>query len=91
MSITTVTWRQAIAAIIAVVVGLFAVTVVLSSDGLPAVDASSSRALHWFVHRPSGKVVLVDGYGGRAIASIDAEVERAGHPASPRRPPAPTC
>ncbi len=75
MTVTTVTWRQAVAAIIAVVVGLFAVTVVLNSDGLPAVDASSTRALHWFVHRPSGSVVLVDGYGGRAIASIDAEVD----------------
>jgi hypothetical protein len=75
VSVTTVSWRQAIAAIVAVVVALFAVTVVLNSDGLPAVDASSSRALHWFVHRPSGSVVLVDGYGGRAIASIEAEVQ----------------
>jgi hypothetical protein len=73
VSATTVTWRQAIAAMIAVVVGLFAVTVVLNSDGLSAVDATSSRATRWFVHRPSGSVVLVDGYGGRAIARIDAE------------------
>ena len=41
------------------------------SDGLPAVDAASARATGWFVHQPTGRVVLVDGYGGRALASLD--------------------
>ena len=77
MTVSTVTWRQAVAAIAAVVVALLAVTVVFNSDGLPAVDASSARATRWFVHRPSGTVVLDDGYGGRAIASIDSEANGA--------------
>ena len=77
MTISTVSWRQVTAAIAAVVVALLAVTVVFGSDGLPAVDASSARATRWFVHRPSGTVVLVDGYAGRAIASLDSETDGA--------------
>ena len=46
--------------------------VVVRSDGLPAVDVASARATAWFVHQPTGRVVLVDGYGGRALASLDA-------------------
>ena len=65
------TWRQAVAAIAATLLGLLAVVIVAQSDGLPAVDAASSRATHWFVHQPTGRVVLVDGYGGRALASLD--------------------
>jgi len=71
VTIPTVTWRKAIAAIAATLLGLLAVVVVTRSDGLPAVDASSSRATYWFVHQPTGRVVLVDGYGGRALASMD--------------------
>ena len=63
------------AAVAAVVVALLAVTVVFSADGLPAVDASSARATRWFVHRPSGTVVLADGYAGRAVASTDTEAQ----------------
>ncbi len=72
MTVTPVTWRQAAVAVAAAVLGVLAVTVVFNSDGLPAVDASTSRATRWFVHRPTGTVVLADGYGGRALASIDA-------------------
>ncbi len=72
MTLSTVTWRQAVAAIAATLLTLFAVIVVVRSDGLPAVDAASSRATAWFVHQPTGRVVLVDGYGGRALASLDA-------------------
>jgi Bacterial Ig domain len=68
---STVTWRQAIAATAATLLALFAVIVVVRSDGLPAVDAASARATGWFVHQPTGRVVLVDGYGGRALASLD--------------------
>ncbi len=69
---STVTWRQAVAAMAATLMVLFAVIVVVRSDGLPAVDAASARATGWFVHQPTGRVVLVDGYGGRALASLDA-------------------
>ena len=71
MTASTVTWRQAVAAVAATLLALFAIMVVVRSDGLPAVDAASARATHWFVHQPTGRVVLVDGYGGRALASLD--------------------
>jgi large repetitive protein len=71
VTLSTVTWRQAVAAIAATLFGLLAVTVVVRSDGLPAVDAASGRATSWFVHQPTGRAVLVDGYGGRALASLD--------------------
>jgi hypothetical protein len=66
----TVSWRRTIAAAAAAVFCLVALVVVLRSDGLPAVDAASSRATRWFVHQPTGRVVLADGYGGRALASL---------------------
>ncbi len=72
MTLSTVTWRKAVAAIAATLLTLFAVIVVVRSDGLPAVDAASARATGWFVHQPTGRVVLVDGYGGRALASLEA-------------------
>ena len=68
---STVTWRQVVAAIAATLLALFAFMVVVRSDGLPAVDAAAARATAWFVHQPTGRVVLVDGYGGRALASLD--------------------
>ena len=71
MNTTTVTWRQTVAAAVAVVVALVGVVVLFSSDGLPAVNAASSGATRWFVHRPTGSVVLVDGYGARAVARIN--------------------
>ena len=74
MTLSTVTWRQAVAAIVATMTALFAVIVVVRADGLPAVDAASARATAWFMHQPTGRVVLVDGYGGRALASLDAGV-----------------
>ena len=75
MNLTTVTWRQAAAAVAAVVTALIAVFVVVRADGLAAVDAASGRATSWFVHQPTGRVVLVDGYGGRAVASLDTGAE----------------
>jgi hypothetical protein len=72
LTLSTVTWRQAVAAIAATVLTLFAVIVVVRADGLPAVDAATARATGWFVHQPTGRVVLVDGYGGRALASLEA-------------------
>ncbi len=70
---STVTWRQTVAAAVAVVVALVGVVVLFSSDGLPAVNAAASGATRWFVHRPTGTIVLVDGYGGRAVARVDAK------------------
>ncbi len=72
MNVSTVTWRQAVAAIAATLLALFAVVVVVRADGIAAVDAASGRATSWFVHRPTGRVVLIDGYGGRALASLDS-------------------
>ncbi|MEM9745571.1 MAG: Ig-like domain-containing protein [Actinomycetota bacterium] len=69
-----VTWRQVIAWLAAVVLVLVALIVVLRSDGLPATDAAASRATRWFVHQPSGRAVLVDGFGGRALASLPGGV-----------------
>jgi hypothetical protein len=74
VTLSTVTWRQTVAAVAATVLALFAVIVVVRADGLPAVDAASGRATNWFVHQPTGRVVLVDGYGGRALASLDTGV-----------------
>ena len=71
MAASTVSWRQVMAALAATVLALLAAMVVVRADGLPAVDAASGRATSWFVHRPTGRVVLVDGYGGRALASLD--------------------
>ena len=68
---STVTWRQAVAAMLATVLVLAALVVVVRSDGLPAVDATSSRAVRWFVHQPTGRLVLADGFGGRALASLE--------------------
>jgi hypothetical protein len=75
VTLTTVTWRQAAAAIAAVTCALLAVFVLVRADGLPAVDAAAGRATSWFVHQPTGRVVLVDGYGGRALASLDTGAE----------------
>lgn len=67
----TVTWRRAVAAMLATMLGLSALVVVFRSDGLPAVDAAVARATRWFVHQETGRIVLADGYGGRALASLD--------------------
>jgi len=72
----TVTWRETTAALLAAVLALGALVVVFRSDGLPAVDAAASRATRWFVHQPSGSVVLADGYGGRALAILDVGADQ---------------
>ena len=72
-TLQTVTWRQAIASVVAVGLALTGLVLVLRSDGLPAVNAASSRATRWVVHEPSGRVVLVDGFGGRALASLNLD------------------
>jgi hypothetical protein len=74
-ALQTVTWRQTVAAVVAVALGLAGLVFVLRSEGLPALDAASSRATRWVVHEPSGRVVLVDGFGGRALASLDLNAQ----------------
>ncbi|MEO1057822.1 MAG: Ig-like domain-containing protein [Actinomycetota bacterium] len=74
MTPNTVSWRHVVAALTALVAVLAAVVVVVRSDGVESVDAATARATRWFVHQPSGRVVLIDGYGGRPLASLDTEV-----------------
>ena len=69
-TLQTVTWKQAVASVVAVAVALTGLVLVLSADGLPAVQANSSRATRWVVHEASDRVVLVDGFGGRPLASV---------------------
>ncbi len=54
---------------------LTAVVAVVRSDGLPAIDASATRATRWFVHQATGRVVLADGYGGQALVRLDAAAD----------------
>jgi|GEM_PF-1103738 len=68
----SVSLRQLCLAMVATACCLAAFVVVVRADGLPAVDASSSDATRWFVHAPTGRAVLIDGFGGRALASIDS-------------------
>ncbi|MFT4867380.1 MAG: acetylornithine/succinyldiaminopimelate/putrescine aminotransferase, partial [Ilumatobacter sp.] len=63
---------------LATMLGLSALVVVFRSDGLPAVDAAVARATRWFVHQETGRVVLADGYGGRALASLDVGTDGSG-------------
>ncbi|MEP4651967.1 MAG: hypothetical protein ABJ314_17400, partial [Ilumatobacter sp.] len=73
-TLQTVTWKQVVASVAAVAVALAGLVLVVRADGLPAVDAASSRATRWVVHEPTGRVVLVDGFGGRPLASLDTGV-----------------
>ena len=70
--VTTVTWRRAAACVVATLALLAGLVVVLGGDETPSIDATATRATRWFVHEPSGRVVLVDGFGGRAITSLEA-------------------
>ncbi len=74
MTPTTVSWPRAVAAVVGLIAIVLGAFVVVRQDGLESVDAAAARATRWFVHQPSGRVVLVDGYGGRPLASLDAGV-----------------
>ncbi len=73
-SLRTVSWRQVVGTLVVTALALGALVFAIRSEGLPAVDAVASRSTRWFVHQPSGRAVLVDGFGGRAIASVPAGV-----------------
>ena len=75
MNAQAVPWRRAVAIVAVTAAALTAVVAVVRSDGLPAIDASATRATRWFVHRATGRVVLADGYGGRALARLDAAAD----------------
>ncbi len=67
-----VSWRRAVVAVVVVALALGGTIVALRSDGFSAVDATVPRATRWFVHQASGRVVLADGFSGRALARLDA-------------------
>ena len=58
----------AVAAVLATVV------VVVRADGFEAVDATAPRATRWFVDRTLDQIVLVDGFAGRPLARLAADV-----------------
>ncbi len=70
----TVSWRLAAAALVALALVIGGVVAFVRSDGLNSIDAAQTRATAWFTHQGSGRVVLVDGFGGQAIARIEAAV-----------------
>lgn len=60
-------------AALAVVLGV--AVVVFRADGFDAVDATVPRATRWFVHQPTGQIVLVDGFAGRALARLETTTD----------------
>jgi hypothetical protein len=77
VSSAAVPWRRTATVVLATVLAVAAVVVVVRSDGLPAVDATTSRATRWFVHQATGRVVLADGYAGTALARLDGVADGA--------------
>ena len=75
MNAQAVPWRRAVAIVAVSAAALTAVVAVVRSDGLPAIDASATRATRWFVHQATGRVVLADGYGGQALVRLDAAAD----------------
>ena len=66
-----VPWQRVLAALAAVAVTLTGVIVAFRADGFQALDATVPRATRWFVDQASGRVVLADGFSGRALARLD--------------------
>ncbi|NNE10632.1 MAG: tandem-95 repeat protein, partial [Ilumatobacter sp.] len=66
-----VPWQRAFIALAAVSLALTGVIVALRADGFAAVDATVPRATRWFVDQANDRVVLVDGFSGRALARLD--------------------
>ncbi len=75
-----VPWRRSITILLVTAFVAAAVVAIARSDGFPATDALAARATRWFVHRPSGRVVLADGYDGVGLARL--ELESPGAPVS---------
>ena len=66
-----VPWRRAIAVLAAVAATLTGLVVVFRADGFTPIDATVPRATRWFVHQATGRIVLADGFSGRALARLD--------------------
>jgi large repetitive protein len=66
-----VPWRRVVAILVAVAALLTGLVVVLRADGFTSIDATVPRATRWFVHQATGRVVLADGFSGRALARLD--------------------
>ncbi|MEJ7801737.1 MAG: hypothetical protein WKF60_14540, partial [Ilumatobacter sp.] len=66
-----VPWQRVLTALVAVVVALTGVVVAFRADGFPAVDATVPRATRWFVDQVNDRIVLADGFSGRALARLD--------------------
>ena len=60
-----------LAVLVAVVLGLTGLIVAVRADGFSALDATVPRATRWFVDQSNGRVVLADGFSGRALARLD--------------------
>lgn len=67
-----VPWRRVWVVVVAVAVAVAGVVVVVRADGFAAVDATVPRATRWFLHEPTGRAVLVDGFAGKSLARIEA-------------------
>jgi Bacterial Ig domain len=59
----------------AVVIGLTGVIVAVRADGFAAFDATVPRATRWFVDQANGRVVLADGFSGRALARLNTSAD----------------
>lgn len=71
MADPAVPWRRAVAVLAGVAIVLGGIVLVLRSDGFSSVDATVPRATRWFVDQTRGRVVLADGFSGRALARLD--------------------
>ena len=72
---TGVPWRRVMASLAIVAVLVLGLVVAFRADGYSAVDATVPRATRWFVHQATGRVVLADGYSGRALARLETSTD----------------
>ena len=72
---TGVSWRRALVVLATVAVALIGTIVAIRGNGFSAVDATVPRATRWFVHQPSKRVVLADGFAGKALAALNPETD----------------
>jgi large repetitive protein len=70
-----VPWRRAWLLLAVVAVAVAGVVVAVRAEGFAAVDATVPRATRWFLHEPTGRAVLVDGFSGRSLARIEGAEE----------------
>ena len=71
MKTGAVSWQRVLTVLVAVAVALTGVIVAIRADGFQALDATVPRATRWFVDQSNGRVVLADGFSGRALARLD--------------------